>query len=581
MSIAPLDPPSLHAELEARFGPVPQQTTKDNVPTWWLPRERVAEALSFLRNDQHFEMLFDMTAIDETRRTHREGQPDSDVTLVWHLLSVSGNRDVRVKTALSDDDLSCPTTSGVFPNANWYEREVLDLFGVQFPGHPDPRRILMPPTWKGHPLRKDHPARATEMPPYSLTDDQEQAELEALRLDPSQWGLADKANANRVFLNLGPHHPGTHGLLRILLELDGETINECVPDIGWHHRGAEKMGERQTWHSYIPYTDRVDYFSGVLNNLAYLNSLERLAGIVVPDRAKVIRVMMSELFRVCSHLVWLGTFAGDLGALTPVFFMFTDREKAFDIVEAVTGGRMHPGWFRMGGTAQDLPMGWEQMMRNFLAYLPPRLREYQSLVMESTILKARTQGIGTYSKQDCYDWGVTGAGLRATGVPFDVRKARPYSGFEWFEFDVPVATNGDCYARAEVRMAELWQSLRIIEQCVNNMPSGPYKADHPLTTPPPKERTMKDIETLIHHFLGVSWGPVVPEGEACLPIESSKGMYGYYLVSDRNSMSYRTRIRTPSFAHMQTLPTIARGGTVSDLLAILGAMDFILADLDR
>jgi NADH-quinone oxidoreductase subunit C/D len=264
-----------------------------------------------------------------------------------------------------------------------------------------------------------------------------------------------------------------------------------------------------------------------------------------------------------------------------VFYMFTDRERIFDIVEAVCGGRMHPNWFRIGGVAQDLPQGWEKLVRSFIDYFPKKLKEYDNLVMRNSIFKARTRGIGIFTRDEAIEWGVTGPNLRACGMEWDFRKQRPYSGYEMFDFDVPTATNGDCYDRALVRVAEMRQSLRIIEQCLHNMPAGPYKSDHPLTTPPLKQRTMHDIETLITHFLGVSWGPVIPAGEAMSCIEATKGANGYYLTSDGSTSPYRVRIRTPSFPHMQMLPYISKGYTVSDLLSILGAMDYVLADIDR
>ncbi len=578
--------PNILDELRSRFGPegIQAQETLDGTPTAWVDKAKVRDALGYLKSEvaQPYRMLFDLMGIDERVRAHREGQPKSDYTLVYELLSFDRNENVRLKVALEGDSPSAATISDLWPNANWYEREAWDMFGIKFEGHPNLRRILMPPTWKGHPLRKDHPARATDMTPYTLTPEKEEKETQALQFNPEAWGLSRQSEDSEfMFLNLGPQHPGTHGIFRIVLQLDGEIIIDAIPDIGWHHRGAEKMGERQSWHTYIPYTDRVDYLAGVLNNLAYLTSVEQMAGIEVPPRAQVIRVMLCELFRIISHLVWYGTFAGDLGALTPVFYMFTDRERAFEIVESVCGFRMHPGWFRIGGVAADLPNGWDKMVREFIDYLPPRLHEYDKMVMQNRIFKGRTKGIGEYTLEEAIDWGVTGPGLRACGLEWDLRKKRPYCGYEQYEFDIPIAHNGDCYDRAVVRIEEMRQSLRIMEQCLKNMPSGPYKSDHKLATPPLKERTMHDIETLITHFLNVSWGPVIPPGECSRPIEAAKGVTSYYLISDGNTVSYRTRIRTPSFPHLQMIPLLAKGRTIPDLMAILGALDFVLADVDR
>ena len=508
--------------------------------------------------------------------------PAVDFTVVYHLFSFDRNDFIRLKVPLLGEFPTLPSITSIFKNANWYEREVYDMFGIRFEGHPHLQRILMPLTWQGHPLRKEHPARATEMGPFQLWDEKQDREQEALRFKPEEWGMQSEGeDSDFMFLNIGPQHPGTHGVLRIILQLDGEDIVDAVPEIGFHHRGAEKMGERQSWHTYIPYTDRVDYLGGVMNNLAYLLAVEKLAGIEVPDRVKVIRVMLCELFRIASHLVWFGTFAQDLGQLSPVFYMFTDREKIFDIIEAICGGRMHPNWFRIGGVAQDLPHGWDGLVRNFVDYFPKKLREYKNMVLRNSIFKARTKGIGIYTLEEAIEWGVTGPGLRACGLEWDFRKKRPYSGYEMFDFDIPIAQNGDCFDRSVVRVEEMWQSLRIVEQCLNNMPEGNYKADHPLTTPPIKKHTMQDIETLITHFLNVSWGPVIPAGEAMSCIEATKGANSYYLISDGNTAAYRVRIRTPSFPHMQMVPYISKGYTVADLLSILGSVDFVLADIDR
>ncbi|MBL0744257.1 NADH-quinone oxidoreductase subunit C/D [Chryseolinea lacunae] len=578
----PLDPTELLAQ---KFGDVfARQATKDDMVTLWLPLGRLKEVLYFLKTDHRpaYRFLYDITAIDERSRKKDPSNPSEHFTLVYHLFSYGGNGFLRLKVALKEGELSVPSITNLWANANWYEREVFDMFGIRFEGHPHLTRILMPLTWEGHPLRKEHPARATEMGPFRLWDEKQDREQEALQFNPEDWGLERQSDdSDFMFLNIGPQHPGTHGVIRLVLQLDGEDIVDIVPDIGFHHRGAEKMAERQSWHTYIPYTDRIDYLGGVNNNLAYLLSIEKLAGITVPERANVIRIMLCELFRIASHLVWYGTFAQDVGQLSPVFYMFTDRERVFDIIEAVCGGRMHPNWFRIGGVAQDLPLGWEKLVKTFIDYFPKRLKEYDDLVMRNSLFKARTIGIGIFTTEEAIEWGVTGAGLRACGFDWDFRKKQPYSGYENFDFDVPLGENGDCYDRAKVRVEEMRQSLRIVEQCMKNMPEGPYKAEHPLTTPPVKKQTMKDIETLITHFLGVSWGPVIPAGEAMVCTEATKGANSYYAISDGNTSPYRMRIRTPSFAHMQTVPYISRGYTVADLLSILGAMDYVLADIDR
>src|SRR5215831_4467279 len=574
------------ATLQEKFGRVTviPEETKDNIPTCWTTRESLRDVLAYLKNgiEQPYEMLYDLTAIDERARKIPQPEPASDFTAGYHLLSYDRNAYIRTKVPLREDALSLDTVTSIWPSANWYEREVCDMFGITFSGHPHLHRLIMPDTWMGHPLQKNHPARATEMGLFTLSPEKEDAEQQALQFRPEDFGMQrERGDADLMFLNVGPQHPGTHGVLRIVLQLDGEEIVDAVPLIGFHNRGAEKMGERQSWHTYIPYTDRVDYLGGVVNNLAYLTAVEKLAGITVPPRAQVIRVMLCELFRIISHLVWYGTFAQDLGQMSPVFYTFNDRERAFGIIEAITGARMHPAWFRIGGVAADLPKGWDDMVKDFIKYLPPRLVEYDRTVMRNRIFKARTQGIGSFTVDEAIEWGVTGPPLRACGFEWDFRKRQPYSGYEQFEFDIPTAQNGDCYDRAAVHVEEMRQSLRIIEQCVNHMPGGPYKSDHPLAAPPVKDRTMHDIETLITHFLSVSWGPVMPVGEALGAIEAAKGNNGYYLVSDGSTVSYRTRIRTPSFPHIQMVPFLSRGMMIPDLIVILGSLDFVLADVDR
>lgn len=573
------------AELIARFGRemFTLQSTKTGMPVVWIPKSAVTDVIAFLKKIiKPYNMLYDLHAVDERLRTHREYLVAQDFTVFYHLISIERNSDILLKVALSEKNLVLPSITSLFSNANWYEREVWDLFGISFTGHPHLTRIMMPKSWQGHPLRKDFPARATEFDPFALDVAKQDLEQEALRFKPEDWGMRKGTdNEDFMFLNLGPNHPSAHGAFRIVLQLDGEEVVDCVPDIGYHHRGAEKMAERQSWHSYIPYTDRVEYLGGVMNNLPYVLAVEKLAGINVPAKVEVIRVMLAELFRINSHLLFLGTYIQDVGAMTPVFYAFSDRQRIYNIIEAITGARMHPAWFRIGGVAHDLPQGWQHLVREFLAWLPKRLDSYVTAALRNSILRGRTIGVAAYNTQQALEWGVTGAGLRATGLALDIRKWRPYSGYQNFEFDVPTGTNGDAYDRALVRVEEIRQSLRIVEQCLNNMPEGPYKADHPLTTPPPKERALQHIETLINHFLQVSWGPIMPANESFQMIEATKGANSYYLTSDGSTMSYRTRIRTPSFAHLQQIPSVIRGSLVSDLIVYLGSIDFVMSDVDR
>ncbi len=367
-------------DLRTRFGETSVSAaipSADNILTFRAGEDKLKEILQYLKTgiEKPFRMLYDLTAIDERQRQTRNEGDRGDFTIVYHLTSFGRNEDIRIKTSLKGEYPSTRSVTGIWSSANWYEREIFDMFGIRFDGHPDLRRILMPASWKGHPLRKEYPARATELGPYVLDEQMREIADNDLKFNPGEWGLkTQEGDTDFMFLNIGPQHPGTHGLLRLVLQLDGEDIVEIVPDIGFHHRGAEKMGERQSWHTFIPYTDRIDYLGGVINNLAYVLSVEKIAGIDIPVRASVIRVMLTELFRIASHLVWLGTYAQDVGQMSPVFFAFNDRERIFDIIGAITGGRMHPSWFRIGGVAHDLPDGWNKLVQDFVDYFPKRIK---------------------------------------------------------------------------------------------------------------------------------------------------------------------------------------------------------------
>jgi NADH-quinone oxidoreductase subunit B/C/D len=566
---------SLAHGLEEKFGgSVQQASSTSDMLTFHVAQPKLKAVLRYLKTEAtpKFRRLDDLTAIDESARRERNAFPD--YTLVYHLLSYESASRIRLKVALHGEDPTTQSITDLWPSANWYEREVYDMFGIRFEGHPNLRRLIMPYDWEGHPLRKTYPGRATEMAPYTRADAESHQSLDAGAFFPGQ----DK---ERFLLNIGPHHISTHGLMRFILSLHGEIIEGMDMDIGYHHRGVEKIGERQSWHQFIPYTDRVDYLSGVANNLSYLIALEQLAGIKVPDRAQFIRVMLTEFFRLANHLVWFGTLSHDTGAMSPTFYTVSDRERIMDIVELITGGRLHPSWFRIGGIAADLPQGWKALVDDFVKVFPKRVKAYETLITKNPIFRARTRGIGRLSLQDAIDWGVTGPNLRASGMKWDVRKNIPYSGYEAFDFDIPTQSEGDCYARYLVRVEEMRQSLRIIEQAARQMPAGRYMTDDYRYVIPEKSDTLKDIESLIHHFINVTRGPKIPRGEAYAATEIARGEQGYYVVSDGLNMAYRMRIRTPDFANVQAMPLMAVGESVADLIAIIGSVDYILPDLDR
>ena len=382
-------------------------------------------------------------------------------------------------------------------------------------------------------------------------------------------------------LNMGPQHPSTHGVLRLELEIDGETVVSAIPHIGYLHTGMEKSMENEPYQQTITITDRMDYLSGMNNNLAYVLAVEKLLGIGVPPRGQAIRVLMSELQRIASHLVWLGTHAIDIGAMSMFFYCFREREMILNFFEEIAGARLTPSYIRVGGLAMDIQLSAEEKIAKFLAIFPDRIDEYWSILDENPIWRERTVGVASMSAAECLNHGVTGPVLRAAGVPYDIRKVNPYCGYEQYDFEVPLGENADVFDRYRVRMGEMRQSIRIIEQVLETMPDGDYNADDPRIVPPAKERVFSDMEALIHHFILVTRGFPVAPGEVYASIESPKGELGYYVVADGSEKPYRVRVRPPSFYNLCSLPHIVEGKMVADVVAAIGSLDIVLGEIDR
>jgi len=382
-------------------------------------------------------------------------------------------------------------------------------------------------------------------------------------------------------INMGPQHPATHGVLRLVLELDGEIIVKAIPHIGHLHRGVEKLAENRTYHQVIPLTDRLDYTNAMGNNLAYVLAVEKLLGIEVPKRAQYLRVMMAELQRIAAHLIWLGTHVLDIGATTPIFYTFREREEVLRIFEEVAGGRLTPTYLRIGGVAKDLPEGIEEKIRDFVKTFPQRINEYETLLTQNIIWLKRTKEVGIISKEDAINWGVTGPTLRGSGVKWDVRKAFPYSSYDEFEFDIPVGTVGDVYDRYIVRLREMEWSNSIVRQALDRLPKGPILSDDPRVVLPNKEMVLTDIASLIRQFKIVSEGFTPPKGEVYASVEAAKGELGFYIISDGSNRPFRLRIRPPSFLNLGALPKMIEGSLIADVISTIGSIDIVLGEIDR
>ena len=391
----------------------------------------------------------------------------------------------------------------------------------------------------------------------------------------------DDLDPEIVTINMGPSHPSTHGVLRLVLKLDGEKVVSCTPHLGYLHRGMEKIAENKTYNQFVPYTDRLDYLAPLSNNVAYILAVEKAMGLAIPPRGQAIRVIVCEMARISAHLLWLGTHALDLGAATVFFHTFRDREPLYYLMEWLTGGRLTTSYTRVGGLSGDIPDGWIAELHRFIDYFPPMIDEFEKLLTRNRIWTQRTQNVGVIPKQMAIDYGVTGPSLRAAGLDYDVRKAMPYCGYERYDFDIPIGSVGDVYDRYLVRIEEMRQSVKILDQAVKNLPDGPINVDDGKVFLPGKKKVLTSMEELIHQFMLVTESLTPEPGEVYHAIEAPKGELGFYIVSTGGRSPYRLRIRSPSFCNLQVIPKIVEGAFLADVVAVIASLDPVMGEVDR
>jgi NADH-quinone oxidoreductase subunit C/D len=545
-----------------------QQESGQDLPTLVVEREAIAEVLRALKESPglRFTLPLDLWGVDYPRREKR-------FDVMYQLYSLENNERVRLKVRVGEGE-SVPTSTALFKAFDWFEREVWDMYGVRFSGHPNLRRILTHEMFQGHALRKDYdPAQR-----WLLTETGVAKIIP--KVDPKYE--AEESDFERVTLNLGPSHPATHGTLRIVVTLDGEKIIGAENEIGYLHRCFEKMSETHTYQQVIPFTDRLNYCSAIINNVGYCLAVEKLLGIEAPARAQQVRLMLSEFMRISDHIICIGANLVDMGALTNFWYLFQPREEIIGLVESCCGARLLPTYTRIGGLAVDVPDDFLRNSQRILDMLPKFIDDVEKLIMKNRIFLDRVVGVGRISTEDAINYGFTGPCLRACGVPFDVRKASPYLGYDTYEWDVPIAEGGDTYARFLVRLEEMRQSIRIIQQAIRRgLPPGPVMVDNPYVALPPKERVYNEMESLIYHFKLIMHGIQPPVGETYFQVEGGNGEVGFYVVSDGTKNPYRVRVRPPCFPIFEAFPEMITGQTIPDAIATLGSLNIIAGELDH
>lgn len=568
------DSAALLGHLQARFAnDIANVDTYRGDASAVLRPARLVELATFLRDDPalSFDLLLDVTAVDYIGQ-----QPRFEV--VYHLFSTRHHHRLRLKARVADDDPELPSLTPVWVGANWLERETYDMYGIRFGGHPDLRRIYLYDEFEGHPLRKDYPKERRQPLIGPGASGEYHPEMGTI---PDAVEHEGTLGAELMRVQLGPSHPATHGTVRILVDLDGETIVNADVQVGFLHRGFEKECESGFYYQAIPYTDRLNYSSAILCNVGYCLAVEKLFGVEVPPRCQFIRVIAGELARLSDHCLCLGATALEMNAFTPFLYLLQARELVWDLINAICGGRVTSNYVRVGGVSADLPPDFAAMVQANFPRVRALFEDTQDLLLENPIFRLRMEGVGILSAGELIAYGVTGPLLRAAGVDLDLRRATPYLVYDQLDFDVPLGTRGDNMDRFLVRIEEVRQSMRIIEQALRMLPDGAVDLHDPALRFPPKGRVYGRMEELINQFKLVTEGPKPPPGEVYVGTESANGELGYFLVSDGTGKPYKCRARTPSFSNTQPLARMVRGRLLADLVPTFDMINMIGGECDR